>query len=281
MSGSPATDRRHRLPGDQEEASRRDRQERGDRGVGRGEVDDGDRNAAHGWAQDRSGLAEAARERHAAERLFARDDLRLERGECRSLEPARDAGDEDHGQDQLEAEDAGGFQTGQRQGAQRDERARHEDDRAPVAPVGDMATEQHERERRDRLDQAEPAQRQRIVGDLVGLERDDRRERADRERVRQARADERPELALLEQWSLDGHGVPRCCRVVSTSVAEPEQRRRPAASRRRAAVVRPCGRAASSVASRDPAGPRSSGPGWRRRGRQAHRPGAGRWPRRG
>ena len=58
----------------------------------------------------------------------------------------------------------------------RRDRARDEDDRAAVAAVGEVAAEQHERERRDRLDQTEPAERQRVAGDVVGLERDDRRE---------------------------------------------------------------------------------------------------------
>ena len=86
------------------------------------------------------------------------------------------------------------------------DRARHEHDRAAVPPVGQVAPEEHEREGRDRLDQAEPAERQRVAGDLVGLERDGRRERAAGEVARQARAEERPELGLAEEWTLDVHG---------------------------------------------------------------------------
>ena len=41
----------------------------------------------------------------------------------------------------------------------------------------------------------------RVMGDLIRLERDDGRERADGERVRQPGAEERPEVSLLEQGS--------------------------------------------------------------------------------
>ena len=53
------------------------------------------------------------------------------------------------------------------------EHARDQDDRAPVAAVGEVAADQHQRQRRDGLDQAEPAERQRIAREVVGLERDD------------------------------------------------------------------------------------------------------------
>ena len=75
-----------------------------------------------------------------------------------------------------------------------------------------MAAEEHEGQGRDRLDQPEPAEGQRVVGQLVGLEGDHRREGADREGVRRAGADERPELAEGEQGTIRRVGHRRIVR---------------------------------------------------------------------
>ena len=119
-----------------------------------------------------------------ADGLLARDDLCLEGGQGRPLEAARDAGHEDDGEDPERASRR--RRATARRGRSRRGRATalvDDDDRAPVAAVGDVAAEQHERQGRDRLDQAEPAQGQRVARQLVGLEGDDGRERADREGV--------------------------------------------------------------------------------------------------
>ena len=52
--------------------------------------------------------------------------------------------------------------------------AREQDDRASVPPVGDVAADEHEAEGGDGLDEPEHAERQRVAGDLVGLEGHDR-----------------------------------------------------------------------------------------------------------
>ena len=89
----------------------------------------------------------------------------------------------------------------QDQRAERHADAGHDHDRAPVASIGEVTAEQHERQRRDRLDQPEPAEGQRIAGDVVGLERDDGRERAHRQRVRQPGTEQGAELARREdRW---------------------------------------------------------------------------------
>ena len=92
-----------------------------------------------------------------------------------------------------------GRDQGERDGAGRRGGARDEDDRAPVAPIGHVTAEQHQGERRDRLDEPEPAERERVAGDDVDLVSDDGRERAGRERRREARPEERPEVVLSEE----------------------------------------------------------------------------------
>ena len=106
----------------------------------------------------------------ALDRLLAGDDLGLECGQRRSLEAAGDADQEDDDEDRDQRRGAVGRQQGERHGAGRRGGARDEDDRAPVAPVGHVTTEQHQGERRDRLDQPEPAERERVAGDDVDLD---------------------------------------------------------------------------------------------------------------
>ena len=74
-----------------------------------------------------------------------------------------------------------------------------EDDRAPVAPVRDVAADEHQAQRRDGLDEAQQAQRERLAGDLVGLERDHRGDRRHAQRGQAARGEQRPELGQPEQ----------------------------------------------------------------------------------
>ena len=175
--------------------------------IGRGEVEDRHRDPADHRAEDRSGQAEAAAQRDPAGRLVARDDLGLEGDERRALEAARHAGQEDQDEDEPEPQEVGRGEGRQGRCAQRQSGAREQDDRPTVPPVRHVPAEQHECEGRDGLDEAEPAERQGVMGDLIRLERDDGRERADGQRVRQPGAEERPEVSLLEQglrWAQRG-----------------------------------------------------------------------------
>ena len=106
----------------------------------------------------------------------------------------------------------------QREGADDEQRPGDEDDRAAVAPVGDVAAEQHQGERRDGLDEAEQPERERVAGDLVRLERDDRRDRRHAERRDAARAEQRAHLGQAEQRprrARDGRGAVTCPSVAA------------------------------------------------------------------
>ncbi len=103
------------------------------------------------------------------------DDLRLEGGERRSLEAGRHADEEDDRQDAGQADVLGvQRQEGEGHGADHEGHAGEEDDGAAVAPVGDVPAEEHEAEGRDGLHEAEQPERERLAGDLVGLEGHDR-----------------------------------------------------------------------------------------------------------
>ena len=180
--------------------SDRDREQDRDRRVRRGQAHDGHGHAGQGRPEDRPGLADAADERDAPDGLVERDDLRLEGGQRRAFEAARDTEGEDDREDPEQAERAAGRQDGEDRSQDRGRDARDEDDRAAVTAVGEVTTEQHQRERRDGLHQTEPAERQRVAGDVVGLERDDRGQAA----TGQAVASRAPRSARNSGWRMRG-----------------------------------------------------------------------------
>ena len=128
-----------------------------------------------------AGLADAALERHALHRLLARDDLRLEGGEGRSLEAAGDPGDEDDGEDRR----AGRARRRARSDDERDRAQRHDQRSvdttidAPVAPVGQVAAEEHSDSAGIASTSPSQPSDERVAGDVVDLEADDGDQRAD------------------------------------------------------------------------------------------------------
>ena len=132
--------------------------------------------------------------------MFDRDDLRLEGDQRRTLEAGGHPDEED------DHEDAGerGTLAGQRdecqdEGSQREQDAGGEHDGAPIAPIGDVAAEEHQAQCRDGLDEAQQSQRQWLAGELPRLESHDRGDRAHAQGREPTGTQQRPELGLSEQ----------------------------------------------------------------------------------
>ena len=182
----------------------RHRQQRGQRRVGERDAHDRDGHASERRPGEEARLADAVHDRHAANRVLTGDDLRLEGGEGRALEAGRHADREDHREDAEERRRPRG-EHGQRDGGEGGHGARGDDDRPPVQTICDVAAIQRQCQRRDPLHQPQPAERERIMRQVVHLERDDRRERAERQPRDPHRGGERAELAEPQQRA----GAPR------------------------------------------------------------------------
>ncbi len=187
-----------------------EREQPGNGGVGAHGAQRGPGKPARDRAEHVGEPARRGEQRHAAHHLRERHHLRLQPRRCRTLEGADGAGQERHQEKEIEQPLAGrARQHGDATREDGEQRRGGQHDPPPAVPIRDVAAVEHQRDARDRLGQAEPAEVERVVGQLIDLEAEQHRHRRRREPLQGIRGEKGAELLVAQQVEHHGDGQGR------------------------------------------------------------------------